>query len=138
MKSSCTSLGIACESNAEHLYPARPAGRPHHRHYGRHGRHRSRLAKGFAAHGATVIALARNLERLESLFDEIVSAAIPNRPFSPRILRAFARTMPSNWPTPLAISLGASMGFCTMPACWGPAFPSHYDRRVLSGDDREP
>lgn len=75
------------------------------------------LAKGFAAHGATVIALARNLDRLESLFDEIVSAGHPEPVLQPTDLEGFRADMPSSWPTPLAISLGASMGFCTMPVC---------------------
>ena len=86
------------------------------------------LAEGFAAHGATVIALARNLERLESLFDEIVSAGHPEPTLQPTDLEGFRADHAQQLAHAIGNQFGHLDGLLHNASLLGPRLPlSHYD-----------
>jgi len=91
------------------------------------------LAKGFAAHGATVIALARNLERLETLFDEIVSAGHPEPVLQPTDLEGFRADHAQQLAHAIGNQFGRLDGLLHNASLLGPRLPlSHYDPAAFS------
>ncbi|MGD1989418.1 MAG: SDR family NAD(P)-dependent oxidoreductase, partial [Pseudomonadales bacterium] len=81
------------------------------------------LAKGFAAHGATVIALARNLDRLESLFDEIVGAGHPEPVLQPTDLEGFRADHAQQLANAIGNQFGRLDGLLHNASLLGPRLP---------------
>ncbi len=91
------------------------------------------VAKSFAAHGATVIALARSLERLESLFDEIVGAGHPEPILQPTDLEGFRADHAQQLAHAIGNQFGRLDGLLHNASLLGPRLPlSHYDPAAFS------